>query len=49
MRRKLQCQTVEVKGNTEKLQFEDYCNLNSSRTGQLAEAMAIEGMGNTVF
>jgi hypothetical protein len=49
MRRKLECQTVEVKGNAKKLQSEEFCNLYSLRKGQLADAMAIGKMRNTVF
>lgn len=49
MRRKLECQTVEVKGNAKKLQSKEFCNVYSLLKGQLADTMAIGEMRNTVF
>jgi hypothetical protein len=49
MRRKLESQTVEVKGNAKKLQSEEFYNLYSLRKGQLTDGMAIGEMRNAVF
>jgi hypothetical protein len=49
MRRKLEFQTVRVKGNAKKLQSEEFYNSYSLRKGQLADAMATGGIRNIFF
>jgi len=49
MRRKRECQTVELKGNAKKLQSEEFYNLHSLHKGQLADAMAIGEMRKNSF